>query len=81
MNDAELLRSYRDTGSEAAFRELVDRYIGMVHATALGKVRNPDWADEVYPLYALYPSRHHPPAKVRAFLDFIVTLTGGTPAA
>jgi DNA-binding transcriptional LysR family regulator len=37
----------------------------------------PDWGDEVYPLYALYPSRHHPPAKVRAFLDFIVSLTGG----
>jgi DNA-binding transcriptional LysR family regulator len=38
----------------------------------------PEWGDEVYPLYALYPSRHHPPAKVRAFYDFIVTLTGGT---
>ncbi len=37
----------------------------------------PDWRDEVYPLYALYPSRHHPPAKVRAFFDFIVSLTGG----
>ncbi|SMG05886.1 LysR family transcriptional regulator [Paraburkholderia susongensis] len=36
-----------------------------------------DWRDAVYPLYALYPSRHHPPAKVRAFLDFIVSLTGG----
>ncbi|MFM0435547.1 LysR family transcriptional regulator [Paraburkholderia strydomiana] len=36
----------------------------------------PEWGDEVYPLYALYPSRHHPPAKVRAFLDFIVSLTG-----
>ncbi|MGF6482416.1 hypothetical protein QFZ91_004579 [Paraburkholderia sp. JPY419] len=35
-----------------------------------------DWGDEVYPLYALYPSRHHPPAKVRAFLDFIISLTG-----
>ncbi|MBB5465854.1 DNA-binding transcriptional LysR family regulator [Paraburkholderia sp. CI2] len=39
----------------------------------------PDWGDEVYPLYALYPSRHHPPAKVRAFLDFIMSLTGGRP--
>ncbi|MDE1184217.1 LysR family transcriptional regulator [Paraburkholderia sp.] len=37
----------------------------------------PDWADELYPLYALYPSRHHPPAKVRAFFDFIVSLTDG----
>jgi DNA-binding transcriptional LysR family regulator len=31
----------------------------------------PDWADEIFPLYALYPSRHHPAAKVRAFIDFV----------
>jgi DNA-binding transcriptional LysR family regulator len=37
----------------------------------------PDWGDELYPLYALYPSRHHPPAKVRAFFDFIVSLASG----
>jgi DNA-binding transcriptional LysR family regulator len=37
-----------------------------------------DWGDTVYPLYALYPSRHHPPAKVRAFFDFIVSLTAGS---
>jgi DNA-binding transcriptional LysR family regulator len=30
-----------------------------------------DWSDEFYPLYAYHPSRHLPPAKVRAFLDFI----------
>ena len=29
-----------------------------------------DWSDERYPLYAYHPSRHLPPAKVRAFLDF-----------
>lgn len=32
----------------------------------------PDWADERFPLYAYYPSRHHPAAKVRAFVDFIL---------
>jgi DNA-binding transcriptional LysR family regulator len=36
----------------------------------------PDWADERYPLYAYYPSRHHVPAKTRAFLEFVVALTG-----
>src|SRR5579864_479464 len=36
----------------------------------------PDWPDERFPLYALYPSRHHPPAQVRAFFDFVVQLTG-----
>jgi DNA-binding transcriptional LysR family regulator len=30
-----------------------------------------DWSDELFPLYAYYPSRHLPPAKVRAFLDFV----------
>jgi DNA-binding transcriptional LysR family regulator len=31
----------------------------------------PDWRGERYPLYALYPSRHLPAAKVRAFVDFV----------
>ncbi|WP_109124463.1 LysR family transcriptional regulator [Dyella sp. C11] len=35
----------------------------------------PDWPDERFPLYALYPSRHHPSAKVRAFLDFVIDIT------
>src|SRR5437763_6766405 len=47
MNDLELLRRYRDTGSEEAFRELVDRHLGMVYSVALRQVRNTDWADEV----------------------------------
>ncbi|MEM5344255.1 LysR family transcriptional regulator [Paraburkholderia azotifigens] len=38
----------------------------------------PDWPDERFPLYALYPSRRHPSAKVRAFLDFIVKITGSS---
>jgi len=29
------------------------------------------WSDEMWPLYAYHPSRHLPPAKVRAFLDFV----------
>jgi DNA-binding transcriptional LysR family regulator len=31
----------------------------------------PDWNDERYPLYLYHPSRHHAPAKLRAFLDFV----------
>jgi DNA-binding transcriptional LysR family regulator len=31
----------------------------------------PDWAEETYALYSYHPSRHLPPAKVRAFLDFV----------
>jgi DNA-binding transcriptional LysR family regulator len=32
----------------------------------------PDWPDMRFPLYALYPSRHLPAAKVRAFIDFVM---------
>jgi len=35
----------------------------------------PDWQDERFPLYALYPSRRLPAAKLRAFLDFVIELT------
>jgi len=31
----------------------------------------PEWADERFPLYAYYPSRHYLPAKTRTFLDFV----------
>ncbi len=41
----------------------------------------PDWAEERYPLYAYYLSRHLPPAKVRAFLDFVVTALAGLSAS
>jgi DNA-binding transcriptional LysR family regulator len=33
----------------------------------------PDWSDERFPLYVFHLSRHVPPAKVRAFLDFVVS--------
>jgi DNA-binding transcriptional LysR family regulator len=32
----------------------------------------PDWAEERFPLYVYYPSRRLAPAKVRAFVDFVV---------
>ena len=33
-----------------------------------------DWCEERYPLYAYYASRHLPPAKIRAFLDFVLEI-------
>ncbi len=33
----------------------------------------PDWAEERFPLYLYYPSRHLPPVKVRAFIDFLAS--------
>jgi DNA-binding transcriptional LysR family regulator len=36
-----------------------------------------DWSGDSFPLYALYPSGHLPAAKVRAFIDFVLSrLTG-----
>jgi DNA-binding transcriptional LysR family regulator len=51
--------------------------LGAEHLIADGRLINlfPDWTDERDPLYACYPSRHHMPAKTRAFLDFVVELT------
>jgi len=37
----------------------------------------PDWPDERFPLHAIHPSRHRVPAKVRAFLEFVVGIVGG----
>jgi DNA-binding transcriptional LysR family regulator len=34
----------------------------------------PDWPDERFSFYAVYPSRKHLPAKTRAFLDFVISL-------
>ena len=35
----------------------------------------PDWPGERFPLYALYPSRTLPAAKLRAFLEFMQSAT------
>jgi DNA-binding transcriptional LysR family regulator len=32
----------------------------------------PAWHGERFPLFAFHPSRKHPPAKVRAFVDFCI---------
>lgn len=47
--------------------------IGVRHLIQQGALVEilPDWLGESFPLYALYPSRHLPPAKVRAFIDFV----------
>jgi DNA-binding transcriptional LysR family regulator len=35
----------------------------------------PDWSEKRFPLYACYASRHLPPAKIRAFLNFVREIT------
>ncbi len=39
----------------------------------------PDWSDERFPLYAIYPSRLHRAAKVRAFIEFCLEIMGDAP--
>ena len=48
--------------------------LGTEHLLGRGELIElfPDWSDERFPLYAFHLSRHVPPAKVRAFLDFVV---------
>jgi len=37
----------------------------------------PEWSDERFPLYAVYPSRLHRAAKVRAFIEFCLEIMSG----
>ncbi len=49
--------------------------LGLEHHLKGGALINlfPDWPDERFPLYVYYASRRHVPAKVRKFIDFIVS--------
>src|SRR5437870_2130052 len=47
MNDQQLLREYLDTGSERAFQDLVRRHVDMVYSTALRRLSDAGWAEEV----------------------------------
>ena len=53
--------------------------LGSKHIVDSGRLVElfPDWSGELFPLYALYPSRDHRAAKVRAIVDFAIDpLTG-----
>src|SRR5579871_1026567 len=46
-DDFALLREYANEGSDAAFRSLVSRHIGLVYSAALRQVCDPSMAEEV----------------------------------
>jgi DNA-binding transcriptional LysR family regulator len=72
LNDAGTLHSVCLAGLGIA--QMMD--LGAEQMLAEGRLIDlfPDWADERFPLHAYHPSRHHVPAKTRAFLDFVVSL-------
>jgi hypothetical protein len=45
MDNWELLQDYVERNSEAAFRALVDRYLGLVRSVALRQVNDTQLAD------------------------------------
>ena len=53
--------------------------IGCVELLRSGRLVEllPEWSDERFPLYAVYPSRLHRAAKVRAFIEFCLEIMGG----
>ncbi len=46
-DDVELLHRYVESGSEVAFAAIVERYKGLVYASALRQTRSPDMAEEI----------------------------------
>lgn len=52
--------------------------IGNEHLLRSGRLVElfPDWSDERFPLHAVYPSRLHRAAKVRAFIEFCLEILG-----
>ena len=47
MSDRRLLDEYAKSGSEQAFNELVNRFLGLVYSTAMRQLGNPSAAEEV----------------------------------
>ena len=47
MEDRQLLADYARTGSEAAFAQLVERYLGLVHSAARRQVQDDALAADV----------------------------------
>ena len=72
VNDAGTLYSVCLAGHGMA--QVMDLGVGPMLANGRLVEVFPDWPDERFPLHALHPSRHHLPAKTRAFLDFIIAL-------
>src|SRR5688572_33219123 len=67
MDDWQLISEYAKNGSERAFRELVERHLGLVHSVALRQVRDPELAREVSQAVFILLAR-----KAASFRDSVV---------
>src|SRR5256885_6776605 len=70
MNDQDLLREYREGGSEGAFQSLVQRHVNLVYSTALRRLRDSGLAEEVTQNVFVVLARKAP------FLDRHIGLAG-----
>src|SRR5262249_29837571 len=52
------------------FAQMMEIYLGDLLPRRLISVL-PEWSDERFPLYLIYPSRRFAPAKLRAFSEFV----------
>jgi len=70
MSDASTM--YFECVAGTAITQAVE--LGVRELIAQGRLVDlfPEWPGETFPLHALYPSRRHQPAKVRAFVDFVM---------
>jgi uncharacterized protein (TIGR03435 family) len=69
LDDITLLREYAETGSEAAFATLVERYVNLVYSAALRSVDNPHAAEEISQAVFIILARKAPGLSRRTVLS------------
>src|SRR6185369_14845192 len=68
-DDVELLHLYAASGKDAAFTALVDRYKGLVYASALRQTNSPDLAEEITQVVFILLARKAPALRRNTILS------------
>ena len=69
LDDITLLREYAESGSEAAFATLIERYVNLVYSAALRSVGNPHAAEEISQAVFIILARKAPGLSSRTVLS------------
>ena len=69
LDDITLLREYAESGSEAAFATLIERYVNLVYSAALRSVGNPHAAEEISQVVFIILARKAPGLSRRTVLS------------